>query len=383
VSAGRIYLDHGSTTPVLPEVVEVMRPFWLDAFGNPSSAHADGRRARRALEDARDTVAQLLQADPREVLFTSGATEANNLALFGQPQRAGGRMVASPVEHPSVMAPLEELRRSGQRLEFLPVNAEGLVPPDSLSSLVGPDLSLVAVMLANHETGAIQPVRDIALTCPGTVPFHCDATQAVGKIPVSFRQLGVSSLSLSAHKFNGPKGIGALLIRDGSAFRPSLHGGHQQHGKRPGTEPVPLAVGLAAALRIAVRDMADRRERVLRLRRLFLQRLSAAGTDFVVNGPLDNGLPHTLNLSFPGCPADVLLMKLDLVGVACSTGSACSSGSLLPSPVLQAMRVPDDLLKSAIRFSLSFLLEEEEVTEAAHRTSQAVTSLRTRLGLNN
>jgi cysteine desulfurase len=371
-----IYLDNNATTPTLPAVWEAMWPFLTEVYGNPASAHAAGRRARQALEDAREQVAGLLGAHPDEVVFTSGATESNNLALLGLCGDPPGCLVASPVEHPSVAEPLRYLAAHGFDLDTLPVDARGVVVADALPGLLRPDTRLVSVMLVNHETGAVQPISDLAARLEGRAPFHCDAVQAVGKLPVHFHDLGVTTLALSAHKFHGPKGVGALLLRRGVKLRPLLRGGHQQRGHRPGTEPVALAVGLATALACAVREMDERRERVRRLRERFLGALRANAAPVVLNGPADVGVPHTLNLSFPGLKADVLLMNIDLAGVACSTGSACSSGSLLPSPVLQAMGVPGEVLHSAMRFSLSPLLTEAEIDEAARRIAGVVGRLR-------
>jgi cysteine desulfurase len=376
-----IYLDNNATTPMLPAVWEAMQPFAHQICGNPASAHQAGRRARQALEDTRERLAALLGADPDEVIFTSGATESNNLALFGLAGTPPGRLLASPIEHPSVAEPLRhlaELDEAGFTLEYLPVDARGSVPVDALAEWVGPDwaaIRLLAVMLANHETGAVQPVEALAQQLEGRIPFHCDAVQAVGKLPVDFHALGVTTLSCSAHKFHGPKGVGLLLLRRGVKLPARLWGGHQQHGRRPGTEPVALAVGMAVALETAVRDMTSRRETVRHLRRRLLDALSAHAGPVILNGPVE-GVPHTLNLSFPGLKADLLLMSLDLASVACSTGSACSSGSLLPSPVLQAMGVPEEVLRSAMRFSLSPLLTEAEVDEAGRRISKVVQRLR-------
>jgi cysteine desulfurase len=371
-----IYLDNNSTTPVLPAVCEAMRPFLTDVYGNPASAHQAGRRARQALEDARDRTAALLGAHPEEVLFTSGATEANNLAVFSHAGSAPGHVVASPIEHPSVAEPIRQLQERGFAVEWLPVDSEGIVQAGALAPLVRPETRLVTVMLANHETGAVQPVRALADQLAGRPAFHCDAVQAVGKIPVHFHALGVSTLSVSAHKFHGPKGVGALLVRRGVRLHPHLWGGHQQQGRRPGTEPVALAVGLAAALDLAHRELEARRVHVQNLRRSLLDHLHASGGHIVLNGPAEGGIPHTLNLSFPGVRADAFLMALDLAGIACSTGSACSSGSLLPSPVLRAMAVPESVLHSAMRFSLSPLLSEEEIDEAAQRIGATVVRLR-------
>jgi cysteine desulfurase len=371
-----IYLDNNATTPLLPAVWEAMRPFFTTVHGNPASAHGAGRRARQALEDARERTAALLDAHPEEVVFTSGATEANNLALFGLAGEPPGHLVTSSIEHPSVAEPIDQLARRGFAVDRLPVDAAGGVAAAALPGLLRPDTRLVSVMLANNETGALQPIRALADLLDGRAAFHCDAVQAVGRLPVAFHALGVMTLSLSAHKFHGPKGVGALLVRRGAPLRAQLWGGHQQRGRRPGTEAVALAVGLATALELAGRDAADRREKVLRLRQLFLGRLRAAAGPVVLNGPETGGVPHTLNLSFPGCRAESLLMNLDLAGVACSTGSACSSGSLLPSPVLRAMGVPGEVLHSAMRFSLSPLLGEAEVEEAARRVAAVVGRLR-------
>jgi cysteine desulfurase len=366
-----IYLDNNATTPLLPAVWDAMRPYLTEVFGNPASAHSPGRRARQALEDARESVAAHLDSYPDEVLFTSGATEANNLALFGLSGDPPARVLASPIEHPSVAEPLRHLAESGFILDYLPVDFGGCTIADALQS----DARLVAVMLANHETGAIQPIRELTALLDRRALFHCDATQAVGKIPVHFHALGVDTLALSAHKFHGPKGIGALLVRRGVKLRPRTWGGHQQQGRRPGTEPVALAVGLACALDHAHCEMTDRLAHVRQLRARFLECMRDNAAPIVLNGPED-GMPHTINVSFPGLKADLLLMNLDLAGVACSTGSACSSGSLLPSPVLLAMGVPDDVLRSAMRFSLSSMLALTDIDEAARRVVAVVARLR-------
>ena len=371
-----IYLDNNATTPLLPAVWDAMRPFAVESYGNPASAHQAGRRARRGLEDARELVAVLLGAHADEVIFTSGATEANNLALFGLSGDPPAHLIASPIEHPSIAEPLRQLISSGFTLNDLPVDAQGVVDADTVCGLLRSDTRLIAVMLANHETGAVQPVRALVERSAGRAAFHCDATQAVGKLPVHFGDLGVTSLALSAHKFHGPKGTGALLLRRGSKLRPRTWGGHQQQGRRPGTEPVALAVGLAAALDIASRDMERRANVVRSLRERILAGLRETAGPLILNGPKEGGLPHTINVSFPGLKADTLLMSLDLAGVACSAGSACSSGSLLPSPVLRAMGAPDDVLHSAVRFSLSPLNTEAEMDEAVRGIAAVVRRLR-------
>ena len=366
-------LDANATTPILPAAWEAMAPVMADAYGNPSSAHAVGRAARRHLEDARDRVAGLLGATAEEVIFTSGATEANNLALFGlfPPGERGASILAAPIEHPCVIGPLAALEKQGVRVDWLPVNAAGVVEQKAVLERVSADTRLVTLMLVNHETGAIQPVRHVAKTMPKGVLVHTDAAQAVGKLPVNFGDLGVTVLTASAHKFRGPKGVGLLLLKAGTKLTPRMHGGHQQRGHRPGTEPVALTVGLAVALEHAVTHLAENVARVTAVRDAFLQSLRAESVAFVVNTPTD-AVPHVANVSFPGCRSELLLMALDLAGVACSTGSACSSGSLLPSPVLQAMGVPDDVLESAMRFSFGTTLSETDATEAARRVAECV-----------
>jgi cysteine desulfurase len=373
-----IDLDANATTPVLPAVWEAMRPWMLGDHGNPASAHRLGARARRALEEARDTVARLLGAEPREVIFTSGATESNNLAVFGLVPETGGHVLVSPIEHPSVLEPIRRLENSHE-IGYLKVNGHGVIDPESAASQLREDTALVAAMLVNHETGVVQTIASLVQMIDHRVPVHCDAAQGVGKIPVHFHDLGVATLSLSAHKFHGPPGIGALLVRRGVKLRPLFHGGHQQQGTRPGTEPVALAVGLACALELADREMSDRSEKVRTLRESLLTSWRERGIEFVINGPDESsgaGIPHVINASFPGCHADALLMRLDLAGIACSTGSACSSGSLLPSPVLEAMGVPRERLQSAMRFSFSHLLEPKMALDAGHRIADVVQSLR-------
>ncbi|MBI1830069.1 MAG: cysteine desulfurase [Planctomycetes bacterium] len=371
-----IYLDNNASTPMLPEVLEAMRPYQCERFGNPASSHRFGRQARQALEDARERIAALLDAHPDEVVFTSGATEANNLAIFGLTGPAPAPIVTSFIEHPSVLAPIRQLLERGYPVTYLPLTPSGVINLDHAS--IDDEPGLVAVMLANQETGAVQPIETLVRTLnkSGRAAFHCDAAAAAGKMPISFRALGVTTLTLGAHKFHGPKGIGALVVRKGAKLHPLFFGGHQQHANRPGTEPVALAVGMAAALEWSLRNLDAHCAHLLDLRRRFLAYLRDHAAPVVLNGPDDGGLPGTLNLSFPGCKADALLMNLDLAGVACSTGSACSSGSLLPSPVLQAMHKAADVLHSAMRFSLSPLLTAEDIDAAARRIAQCVNKLR-------
>jgi cysteine desulfurase len=366
----RLYLDHNSTSPLDPRVAEVMWHYARQHPGNPASAHRAGASARRALDDARQTVASLLGASPNEVIFTSGATEANNLAIRGGDSL---RVCFSEIEHPSVVEPARLCVSRGAALHTVAVDAQGRFVPESFPSEAD-DTTLVLAQLANHETGVLQNIASLRQRLPHA-RFHCDATQAVGKVPIHFHQLGISSLACSAHKFNGPPGIGMLLVNRCTRLKPLLVGGHQQNGLRPGTEPVLLAVGLAHALSLAVAEIDQRRATCERLRQVFLQSLGSQ--TFVLNPETTSAsLPHTINISFPGCPRDLLFIRLDLAGIDCSTGSACSSGSLLASPVLKAMGVQTDRLASALRFSLSHVLPEDAVRDAAQRVAREVSQLR-------
>jgi cysteine desulfurase len=368
-----IYLDHNATTPLDPEVLEAMAPYFLIP-GNAESRHAAGRRARRAWEEARETVARILGAEPDEVVFTSGGTESNNLAIFGlaRIEPGPGHVVSSPIEHPAVAEPVARLEANGFRVDRPPVNAEGLADAELMATEFTNRTRLATLMLANNETGALQPVQHLAgLAIVQGIPVHTDAVQAVGRIPVNFHALGVTSLAASAHKFHGPVGIGLLLVRRGVRLRSRLLGGGQQQGRRPGTPAVPLAVGLAVALKRWHAETETRITRWIALcNRLEMGLIYALGPDRVIrNGPVDPALrlPQTVNLGFVGLDGDALMMQLDLADVAVSLGSACASGSTRPSPTLVAMGVPSDRLRSSVRFSLGASTTEAEIEEAIPR----------------
>jgi cysteine desulfurase len=365
-----IYLDYNATAPVDPAVLEAMRPYWL-AAGNAESRHSAGRGARRAWERARETVARVLGADPSEVVFTSGGTEANNLALFGLAalaRKGPAPILASPIEHPAVAEPLARLEAAGCTVGRPAVGTDGVMDVDVMAASLRPGTRLATLMLANNETGAIQPVA--ALAALG-IPVHTDAVQAVGRIPVDFHALGAATLAASAHKFHGPVGVGVLLVRKGLVLEPYLFGGRQQEGRRPGTPAVALAVGLAEGLARWQAEVEARMTRWRTLRdRLEQQLLAALGPERVIrNGPECEQLrlPQTLNVGFPGLDGDALLMQLDLAGVAVSLGAACASGATTPSPTMVAMRVPADRLRSSIRLSLGAGTTEAEVDEAVRR----------------
>jgi cysteine desulfurase len=359
-----------------------MRPYWLTA-GNPESRHAAGRAARRAWEQAKETVARVLGANPDEVIFTSGGTESNNLAIFGLAWGGAhedeaidptgpGHVVSSPIEHPAVAEVVAQLEADGFAIDQPAVEAAGVADAERMAAAIRAETRFATLMLANNETGAIQPVARLAARARQRgVPVHTDAVQAVGRIPVDFHGLGVATLAASAHKFHGPMGVGLLLVQRGVRLGARLYGGGQQQGRRPGTVPVPLAVGLAAALARWEAEAAARTARWTTLRDRLEAGLSAAlGPDRVVrNGPADAALrlPQTVNLGFPGLDGDALLMQLDLAGIAASLGSACASGATRPSPTLVAMRVPDDRLRSSVRFSFGATTTEAEIVEALDR----------------
>lgn len=340
-----------------------------------------GHRARRAWDEARETVAKVLGAEPDEVVFTSGGTEANNLAIFGLTEAAGpGRIVSSPIEHPSVADAVGLLEDRGFVVDRPDVSDEGTADAEAMASLFDDQTRLATLMLANNETGALQPVARLAeLAEAQGIPVHTDAVQAVGRVPVDFRALGVSTLAASAHKFHGPVGVGVLLVREGTKLAPRLIGGGQQQGRRPGTVAVPLAVGLAKALELWRLEAEARTQTWSALAKRLEDGINAAlGPDRVVrNGPADPSkrLPQTVNLGFVGLDGDAILMQMDLAGVSVSLGSACASGSTQPSPTLLAMRVPPDRLRSSVRFSLGAFTTEAEIDQAISRVVAAVERL--------
>jgi cysteine desulfurase len=375
-----IFLDHNSTTPLLDEVAEHMTACYRRAYGNPASQHAAGRQARRVVEDGRESIAEMLGArqgrHADRLIFTSGGTEANNLAILGLAAQERGRIIVSAIEHPSVMGPTQLLRSRGWRVEPLPADATGVVSVDRLRDWAGdepPSCTIAAVMLGNNETGVLQPVTELAVICnKHGIKLHTDAVQVVGKLPVDFAQLGATTLAFSAHKFHGPRGIGGLLVRGDVELRPLLHGGFQQGGLRPGTEPVALIAGMHKALEIWKRDQEERKLALFALRDRFESSLLARVSGAIINGATAKRLPHTSNVSFPGLDRRALAMALDLEGVACSTGSACASGSSEPSPVLIAMGLSSEVVAGSLRFSLGAGTTESEIDEAIERIVRVV-----------
>ncbi|MCA9235180.1 MAG: cysteine desulfurase [Planctomycetales bacterium] len=393
-----INLDHNATTPLLPEAAEAMHAAALAYPGNPASQHELGRQARRVLEECRTRIGELLGARTGgmaadRVVFTSGGTEANNLALRGllpAVPRGSAKSAAtdgpprvdlavSAIEHPSVAAAATELEAAGRSVVLLPVDAEGVLRLDALAEQLAGGVRLVSVMLANNETGVLQPVVEAASQCRlhGAV-IHTDAVQAVGKIPVDFAELGVDAMTVAAHKFHGPQGIGVLVVRAGVPLTPLMAGGFQQAGLRPGTESVALAVGMQTALEAWQRETEDRTRRLASIGRELQTALRGEFPDAVVVGGAAPRLPHTLCIAFAGVDRQQLAMALDLAGVACSTGSACASGSSEPSPVLLAMGLPEDVISGAIRLSWGAGTTAAEMAEATRRISLCVKQLQRR-----
>jgi cysteine desulfurase len=352
--AVRIYLDHNATTPPRAEVVEAMLRALREGWGNPSSVHAEGAAARACVERARGELAELLGARPGEVVFTAGATEANNAVLRGVARRGRGRhLVTTSVEHPSVREPAAALAADGFELCTVPVDAEGLVDPDALEAALRPDTALVSVIWANNETGVVQPLEEIAerVKAKGLL-LHVDATQALGKYPVDLRRVPVDYLACSAHKMNGPKGVGALVVREGAAFEPWLRGGAQERGRRGGTEDVAGIAGFGAACRLARGELAWRIERWGGLRDRLWDGIQAKVPRVRRNGSPGRVLCNTLNVEFEGADGEALLQALDLEGVAVSSGAACHSGSISPSAVLLALGRTPEQARASLRFSV-------------------------------
>ena len=378
----QIYLDHNATTPVHPVVAAAIARCYEATLANAASPHEAGRQARRVLEQARGQIARLLGANlvgstADRLIFTSGATEANNLAIFGLAGEQPGRVIISAIEHPSIVGPAEELARRGWGLERISVSRHGVVDVDHLRRLLNEQTRLVSVMLGNNETGVLQPVCELAALCAAAkVPLHTDAVQVVGKLAVDFRRLGVAAMSASGHKFHGPAGIGVLVLRRDVTPRPIVYGGTQQSGLRAGTEPVALAVGMQEALLLWLRESTERTARMTSLRDRLEARLATGESGVVVNGAGAPRLPHTSNVSFTGVDRQALLMALDLAGVACSTGSACVSGSSERSPVLLAMGCPPDVVDASVRLSLGAGTTAQEVDLAARRILKVVSDLR-------
>jgi cysteine desulfurase len=381
----KVYLDNSATTAMAPEVIDAMLPYFAEEMGNAQSVHSFGQRAKAAVETARRAVAALINATPAEIVFVSGGTEADNLAIRGvaEAQRDHGRhIVTTAIEHPAVLATCEALEREGSRVTYLPVSNNGIVSVDDLRRSLSDDTILISIMLANNETGTIQPLEDIASVVAEThgrglqVHLHTDAVQAVGKVSVDVRQLGVDLLSLSAHKFHGPKGVGALYVRKGTRLAKLFYGGHHERDRRPGTENVPGIVGLGKAAEIARTQLAERIGHMRDLRDYLEHQVTAFIPNVRINGDTTRRVSNISNMSFDGVDGESLLIALDLKGIAVSTGSACASGSLEPSHVLQALGLTREQVRGSLRFSLSAYTTRDELDYAASILAESVARIR-------
>jgi len=376
----RVYLDYNATTPVEPEVLDAMLPYFSGEFGNAASIHTPGQRARAAVETAREQVAALIGARAQEIVFTSGGTESDNHAIFGIVEAAGGHekhVITAAIEHEAVLNACQALEKSGVCITFLATNREGQLDLDELRQAVRPETVLITVMHANNELGTVQPLEEIGrIAKERDIYFHTDAVQSAGKVPIDVNKHGVDLLSLSAHKFYGPKGIGALYIRSGTRLRQLLYGGHHQRGFRPGTENVAGIIGLGKAAEIARESLAADARRVSALRNKLEEGLLARVPHARVNGGAASRTPNTTNFGFPGIEGEALLIALDLKGLACSTGAACSSGAVAPSHVLTAIGLPPEEARASLRFSLGRHTTEQEIDFALQVIPSAVEQLR-------
>ena len=376
-----VYFDYNATTPLDPEVIEAVARATREVFGNASSIHRFGQRAKAALDDARSATAALIGGDPSEVVFTSGGTEADNFAIRGAAEalEPGGRrhLIASAIEHEAVLNTFKALARRGWKTTLLPVDQSGVVSPDRLREAIGAETALVSVMHANNEIGTIQPIAALAqIAHEHGALMHTDAVQSAGKIPVDVRALGVDLLSLSAHKFNGPKGAGALWIKRGTRMQPTMTGGKHERNRRAGTENVPAIAGLGVAAHLAAHKLSAEGVRVAALRDRLEERIVATVAGTAINGARDTRVPNTTNISFDRVEAESLLIALDLEGIAVSTGSACSSGTLEPSHVLKAMGLPPHRTQNSLRFSLGMFSTVDEVETVAGVLPRLVEKLR-------
>lgn len=376
----RIYLDHAATSPVHPEVIEVMSVQMAEVFGNPSSIHSFGRAARHVVDTARMTIASSIGADFNEIIFTSGGTEADNLAIVGTARamkEQGRHIITTSIEHHAVLHTCAQLEKEGFEITYLPVNEYGHVSIEDVKAALREDTILVSIMYGNNEVGAIQPIAEIGeLLQDHQASFHTDAVQAYGLQAIDVKKEQIDLLTTSGHKINGPKGIGFLYAKEGLALSPTVFGGEQERKRRAGTENVPAIVGLAKAVEIAEASREEKRQQYIGFKQQLLDNLSAHQVDFHLNGSLEQALPHVINLSFPGTDVEAMLVNLDLAGVAVSSGSACTAGAIEPSHVLVAMFGKEsERLRNSIRFSFGLGNSSEQIEQAGKAIAQITARL--------
>lgn len=377
-----IYLDHAASTPVHPEVAQQMLNVMTGTHGNASSVHAFGRAAKQIVSRARDLISSRLGCHPNELVFTAGGTESDNLALFGVAEalkEQGRHIITSQIEHHAVLHACEVLEKRGYAITYLPVDPHGRVSLDELRAAIRPDTILISIMFGNNEVGTLQPIEEIGqLARERGILFHTDAVQALGGVMINCHELPVDMISFSAHKINGPQGIGALYVRQGTKLEPLLHGGLQERKRRAGTENLAGIAGFGKAVELATDKLEQRHNELAALRRHFLEQLEEkAGREaFVINTPLEQSLPHILNVSFPGTTSETMLMNLDMEQIAAASGSACTSGSLELSHVLQAMNLPQNVQQSAIRFSFGLGNTTQEIEQTAQKIATILQRIR-------
>ncbi|WP_209122852.1 cysteine desulfurase family protein [Alkalihalobacillus sp. BA299] len=371
-----IYLDHAATSPLHPKALEAMMPYFSEHFGNPSSIHRFGRTTRHALDEARSSLAQSIGANPDELIFTSGGTEADNMAITGyvlKNKKKGNHIITTAIEHHAVLHTCKALEEQGFEVTYLPVDEKGIVSLAELKRHVRQETILVSIMYGNNEVGTIQPIEEIgAYLKEYDIAFHTDAVQAYGTIPLDVEQLSATFLSVSAHKINGPKGVGFLYAKKGYDLKPQFYGGEQERKRRAGTENVASIVGFAEAAKLAVAEIQEKQQRYLEFRERMITVFREEELEFSVNGHEVDVLPHVFNVSFKGVNVESLLVNLDLAGIAVSSGSACTAGSIEPSHVLTAMFNDSEKAKSAVRFSFGYGNTIEDIEKAAKETVQIV-----------
>lgn len=377
---GKIYVDHAATSPIHPKVAEVMLEVMTNTFGNPSSIHSYGREARRIIDESRVILAKSIGAKPTEVIMTSGGTEADNYAIVGiaeSYQHQGKHIITTQIEHHAVLHTCQQLEKRGFEVTYLSVDKSGKISLSELAAALRDDTILVSIMYGNNEVGTIQPIKEIAeLLKESKALLHTDAVQAYGIIPIDVNELGIDLMSVSAHKLNGPKGIGYLYAREGISLAPRFFGGEQERKRRPGTENVAAIAGFKQAVLIAQNDMFEKQQQYLHFKQMFIDHLEEFSIPFHQNGLLENSLPHVLNLSFPGTDVEAMLVNLDLAGVAASSGSACTAGSIDPSHVLVAMHGKDsERIRNSIRFSFGLYNTENQIIHIANEVAKIVKRL--------
>jgi len=375
-----IYLDHNATTPVHPEVVEAMLPYFSQVFGNASSLHQSGREAKAALENARRSIAEILGCEASEIIFTSGGTESDNFAIKGAAfanRDKGKHIITSSIEHHAVEISCRFLEKEGFEVTYLPVDSYGFVDPDDLKKAIRPDTTLITIMYANNETGVIQDIKAlISVAKEAGVYFHTDAVQAMGKISYKIDDLGCDMLSVSAHKLYGPKGVGLLFVKSGTRIIPWNEGGGHEKGMRAGTENTAGIIGLTEAIKIAHRDMTERTERLKKISEKFYESIKARIPDIQLNGHYEKRVPNTVNISFKAIEGEAIVLSLDMKGIMVSTGSACTSGATDPSHVLRAMGVSREMAQGSIRFSFGRSNSLEDVDYVVDILAKEINRLR-------